>query len=101
MNQEPHPAPPALPPTTVAPEIAIDIRHLRVDYGDTLAVDDLCLQIPQGEIFGLVGPNGAGKTSTFKVLATLMEPTFGEVRLCGIDSLNDPAAVGSMGGIKN
>lgn len=64
---------------------AIDIRDLRVDYGEFLAVNDVTLQVPQGEVFGLVGPNGAGKTSTFRVLATLMEPTYGEVKLAGVD----------------
>ena len=66
---------------------AIDIRYLRVDYGNYVAVDDLTLSVPAGEVFGLVGPNGAGKTSTFRVLATLMEPTYGEVMLCGVDVL--------------
>ena len=64
---------------------AVQIRDVRVDYGDNVAVDSISLEIPPGEIFGLVGPNGAGKTSTFKVLATLMEPTYGEVFLCGLD----------------
>lgn len=68
---------------------AIDIRSLRVDYGNFVAVDDLTLQVPPGEVFGLVGPNGAGKTSTFRVLTTLMEPTYGEVLLCGVDVLED------------
>lgn len=68
---------------------AIDIRSLRVDYGDFIAVDDLSLTVPHGEVFGLVGPNGAGKTSTFKVLTTLMEPTYGEVILDGVDVLED------------
>lgn len=68
---------------------AIDIRSLRVDYGDFVAVDDLSLTVPAGEVFGVVGPNGAGKTSTFKVLTTLMEPTYGEVYLDGIDSLEN------------
>ena len=68
---------------------AIDIRCLRVDYGDFMAVNDLTLSVPAGEVFGLVGPNGAGKTSTFRVLATLMEPTYGEVRLDGVDVLED------------
>lgn len=68
---------------------AIDIRSLRVDYGDFVAVNDLSLSIPAGEVFGLVGPNGAGKTSTFRVLATLMEPTYGEVLLDGIDIADD------------
>ena len=68
---------------------AIDIRSLRVDYGNFVAVDDLTLSVPPGEVFGLVGPNGAGKTSTFRVLTTLMEPTYGEVLLAGIDVLED------------
>ena len=71
----------------VAP--AIDVRYLRVDYGDFVAVDDLTLTVPPGEVFGLVGPNGAGKTSTFRVLTTLMEPTYGEVILDGVDVLED------------
>lgn len=66
---------------------AIEITDLRVDYGDFVAVQDISLSVPYGEVFGLVGPNGAGKTSTFKVLATLMEPTYGEVNLAGIDIL--------------
>lgn len=68
---------------------AIDIRSLRVDYGDFIAVNDLTLSVPPGEVFGLVGPNGAGKTSTFKVLTTLMAPTYGEVFLNGIDILEE------------
>jgi len=68
---------------------AVDIRYLRVDYGDFNAVNDFTLQVSQGEVFGLVGPNGAGKTSTFRVLATLMEPTYGEVFLNGVDILED------------
>ena len=65
---------------------AIEIRDLRVDYGNFVAVDDLTLSVPRGEVFGLVGPNGAGKTSTFRVLTTLMEPTYGEVILEGVDA---------------
>jgi ABC-2 type transport system ATP-binding protein len=71
------------------PPPAIDIRSLRVDYGNFIAVNDLTLTVPPGEVFGLVGPNGAGKTSTFRVLTTLMEPTYGEVILCGVDVLED------------
>lgn len=78
-----HPPTPSYPP-------AIEIRDLRVDYGNCVAVDDVSLTVPPGEVFGLVGPNGAGKTSTFRVLATLMEPTYGEVRLAGIDILENP-----------
>lgn len=77
------------PAPSVAPVPAIDIRFLRVDYGDFVAVDDLTLAVPPGEVFGLVGPNGAGKTSTFRVLTTLMEPTYGEVFLDGVDIQED------------
>ena len=69
---------------------AIELSEMRVDYEDFTAVAGLNLSISEGEIFGLVGPNGAGKTSTFNVLATLLEPTYGEVKLCGIDIKESP-----------
>lgn len=86
------PIPPAPAPLTAPPSgpPAIEMTDLRVDYGNCVAVDDVSLTVPPGEIFGLVGPNGAGKTSTFRVLATLMKPTYGEVRLAGIDILENP-----------
>ena len=46
---------------------------------------DLSLTIPKGEVFGFIGPNGAGKTTTIKVLATLLKPSFGSVRVKGTD----------------
>jgi ABC-2 type transport system ATP-binding protein len=66
-------------------EHAIEIRDLRVDYGEFVAVKDISLSIPFGQVYGLVGPNGAGKTSTFRVITTLMEPTYGEVKVAGFD----------------
>ncbi|MES2709031.1 MAG: ABC transporter ATP-binding protein [Verrucomicrobiota bacterium] len=88
------PAPPdngnSLTVMTAAAAPAIQINDLRVDYGGFVAVDDVTMSVPPGEIFGLVGPNGAGKTSTFRVLATLMEPTYGDVRLAGIDIFEQP-----------
>jgi len=80
------------PASAAAVVPSIEIRDLRVDYGNFVAVDDVTMSVLPGEIFGLVGPNGAGKTSTFKVLATLMEPTYGEVRLAGIDIFEQPEA---------
>jgi ABC-2 type transport system ATP-binding protein len=74
----------------MAGRVAVDIRSLRVDYGDFVAVDDLTLAVPPGEILGIVGPNGAGKTSTFRVLATLMEPTHGDVLFDGVDIAENP-----------
>jgi ABC-2 type transport system ATP-binding protein len=71
----------------------IEIKDLRVDYGDFTAVHDLSLSIDQGEIYGFIGPNGAGKTSTFKVLGTLLEPTFGEVTVGGYNVAEQPREV--------
>jgi ABC-2 type transport system ATP-binding protein len=71
----------------------IEIHHLRKEYGDTVALENLDLEIPEGEVFGLIGPNGAGKTTLIRILATLLEPTYGQVRIGGIDVLEDPLRV--------
>jgi len=63
----------------------ISARSLRVDYENVTAVVDVDLEVRAGEIYGLVGPNGAGKTSTIKALAGIIEPTYGEVKLAGVD----------------
>lgn len=76
-------------------EPAIEIQDLRVDYGTFTAVSNLSLSIARGEIYGLVGPNGAGKTSTLNILATLLVPTYGHVRLAGYDLEEDPEAIRS------
>jgi ABC-2 type transport system ATP-binding protein len=66
---------------------------LRVDYGNVTAVADLNLDIRKGDVFGLIGPNGSGKTSTIRVLATLLDPTYGDVHIAGMDIAVQPAAV--------
>jgi ABC-2 type transport system ATP-binding protein len=63
----------------------IQVRDLRVDYDDVCAVRDLSLDIGPGEVYGLIGPNGAGKTTTLKALMGLLEPTYGEIFLNGVD----------------
>lgn len=63
----------------------IQTTDLRVDYDGFTAVHGLNLEIPAGQVFGLIGPNGAGKTSTIRVLATLQQPTYGEVSVGGFD----------------
>ena len=67
-------------------DILIHTADARVDYGDFTAVHGLNLDIGAGEVYGLIGPNGAGKTSTIRVLATLLEPTYGEVFIAGYDT---------------
>ena len=74
-------------------ELMVDIRKLTVCYGAQVAVNCLTLAIPRGEVFGFIGPNGAGKTSTIKVLATLLKPTHGEARVCGLQVARDPHLV--------
>jgi ABC-type multidrug transport system ATPase subunit len=61
----------------------IQIKQLRKQYGPTIAVNDLTLDIEQGEVFGLLGPNGAGKSTTLYMLTNLVRPTSGEVNIFG------------------
>ncbi|HSP13860.1 MAG TPA: ABC transporter ATP-binding protein [Thermoanaerobaculia bacterium] len=67
----------------------IEIRDLTKKYGDFTAVDHLSLMVQPGEIFGFLGPNGAGKTTTIRILAGLSLPTSGEVRVNGVDIVQD------------
>lgn len=69
--------------------MAIIINKLRKEYKDVVAVDDLSLEIKDGELFSLLGVNGAGKTTTVKMLATLVRPTAGDASLNGASILTD------------
>jgi ABC-2 type transport system ATP-binding protein len=62
-------------------KLAIDAQGLRKEFGQKVAVADLTLQVPRGEVFGFLGPNGAGKTTSVKMLLGLMRPTRGTARL--------------------
>lgn len=61
----------------------IDTRELRKEFGRTVAVRGLTLQVPRGEIFGFLGPNGAGKSTSIKMLLGLVKPTSGRGHLLG------------------
>jgi ABC-2 type transport system ATP-binding protein len=65
--------------------IAIETERLTKQYDDRIALQDLDLEVDHGEIFGFLGHNGAGKTTTVNILTTLLEPTSGRARICGID----------------
>lgn len=67
----------------MAKELAIQTRGLTKRFERHLAVNDLDLQIPMGEVYGLIGPNGAGKTTLLRMLATIEEPTKGEIYING------------------
>ncbi len=60
----------------------IQTINLTKRYGKLIALNNLHLNIEEGECFGYIGPNGAGKTTTIKILATLLQPTWGEARVC-------------------
>jgi len=64
-------------------ELAVDVDGLCVMHGSIKAVDGLSFKIKRGEIYGLLGPNGAGKSSTLKVLAGILEPSYGKVEIFG------------------
>jgi ABC-2 type transport system ATP-binding protein len=63
----------------------IQIRDLRVDYDNLCAVRNLSLDVEPGEVCGLIGPNGAGKTTTMRAILGLIEPTYGEIQIMGVD----------------
>lgn len=68
----------------------IHIDHLKKHYGRTRAVDDISFTFSSGEIVGFVGPNGAGKSTTLRIIATLDEPTSGDVFLDDISVVEEP-----------
>ncbi len=74
-------------------ETVIRIEGLTKRYGTQVAVDNLSLDVAEGEIFGFLGPNGAGKTTTMLMLLGLTEPTAGTVRVCGYDPAREPLKV--------
>ena len=68
-------------------------RGLRKVFGDRVAVEGLDLEVPRGQVFGLLGPNGSGKTTTIRMLTGLMEPTAGSASVVGIDVVKFPEQV--------
>ncbi len=70
---------------------ALEIRNLSKTF-KAKAVDGLFLSIRRGEFYALLGPNGAGKTTTLRMVAGLLKPDSGSVRIFGIDALSDPIA---------
>ncbi|NQT68543.1 MAG: ABC transporter ATP-binding protein [Desulfobacteraceae bacterium] len=62
----------------------IELTGLTKRYTDLIAVNDLNIIVPEGEIFGFIGPNGAGKTTTINMMGGIITPTSGSVTICGI-----------------
>jgi len=72
---------------------AVELRGVTKRYNEILAVNDINLSIPTGEIFALLGPNGSGKSTTLKMLLGLLQPTAGQVTVLGTEVQKDPLTV--------
>ena len=70
----------------------IEVSHLRKEFGNLIAVDDVSFSLAPGDILGFLGPNGAGKSTTMKMLTGFLRPSNGVVSIWGCDVLSDRIA---------
>ena len=77
---------------------AVELRGLAKRFDKVLALDDVSLDVDDGELFGLVGPDGAGKTTLFRILTTLLVPDRGTATVLGLDVVKDLWAIRSRVG---
>jgi ABC-2 type transport system ATP-binding protein len=78
---------------------AVETAGLTKRFGDVVALDDLSLTVPEGELFGLLGPNGSGKTTTIEILTGQRTPSAGSATVLGTDPVSAPLAVREQIGI--
>jgi len=71
----------------------IKTEDLTKQYGKLFALKNLTLELNEGDLFGFIGPNGSGKTTTMKMLATLLQPTYGEAYVCGLSIYTKPKEI--------
>jgi ABC-2 type transport system ATP-binding protein len=76
----------------------IETRDLTKMYGDLYALNRLTIKLERGDVYGFIGPNGAGKTTTMRILATLLNPTWGEATVCGYSIYNGAKEIRRMMG---
>ena len=76
-----------------ASNVMIQAEHLRKTYGPTAVLDDVSLELGTGQGLTLLGPNGTGKTTLLRIVATLLRPTSGLLRVAGADAVKEPEAV--------
>ena len=75
----------------------LEMKHVTKMFGTFKALDDLCLSVPQGAVYGLVGPNGAGKSTAIRHLTGIYRPDKGEVTLEGLPIYENPAVKSGIG----
>ena len=75
---------------------AVEIKHLSKNFGPIVALKDVSFSVDAGDIYGLIGPNGAGKTTTFRIIAGLIPPSSGFVKVFGYDPLVNQEKVKSI-----
>jgi ABC-2 type transport system ATP-binding protein len=88
----------AAPPSSTT-DYAVETEGLTRRFGDFVAVDNVTLKIPKGQLYGFLGLNGAGKTTTIRILTTLLPPSAGIARLWGHDVVKEPLAVRKLVGL--
>ncbi|HKD51275.1 MAG TPA: ABC transporter ATP-binding protein [Candidatus Acidoferrum sp.] len=88
----------AAPPNSTT-DYAIETEGLTRRFGDFIAVDNVTLKIPKGQLYGFLGLNGAGKTTTIRMLTTLLPPNAGVAKLWGHDVVKEPLAVRKLVGL--
>ncbi len=83
------------------PRVVISVSHLAKRYGATVAVNDVSLDVYEGEIFGLIGPNGAGKTTTMECVEGLRKPDRGTIQVLGLDPQRDASTLRQKIGVQH
>jgi ABC-2 type transport system ATP-binding protein len=71
----------------------IETRKLTKRYGNLIAANEINLKLQEGDVFGFIGPNGSGKTTTMRMIATLLQPDYGECYVCGESIYTDPQRI--------
>lgn len=83
------------------PRTVISVSHLGKRYRSTVAVNDVSLDVYEGEIFGLIGPNGAGKTTSMECIEGLRKPDTGTISVLGLDPQRDATALRQKIGVQH
>jgi ABC-2 type transport system ATP-binding protein len=71
----------------------IETKKLTKRYGNLIAANEVDIQLDEGDVFGFIGPNGSGKTTTMRMLATLLNPDYGEAYVCGKSIYTHPQEI--------